>query len=86
MQRSSVNKVILVGHLGNKPEGRYTPSGTSTASFSLATNETWIDSDSQKQEKTEKEKKNGEGASGILSQFIDQSLHIFLIFSKSKIC
>ena len=53
MQKSSVNKVILVGHIGNKPEGRYTPSGTSTASFSLATNESWIDSDNEKQERTE---------------------------------
>ena len=53
MQKSSVNKVILVGHIGNKPEGRYTPSGSSTASFSLATNESWIDSDNEKQERTE---------------------------------
>ena len=53
MQRNSINKVILVGHIGNKPEGRYTPSGTSTASFSLATNESWIDSDKGKQERTE---------------------------------
>jgi len=53
MQKSSVNKVILVGHIGNKPEGRYTPSGTSTASFSLATNESWIDSENKKHERTE---------------------------------
>ena len=53
MQKSSVNKVILVGHIGNKPEGRYTPSGTSTSSFSLATNESWIDSENEKQERTE---------------------------------
>ena len=53
MQRNSINKVILIGHIGNKPEGRYTPSGTSTASFSLATNESWIDSEKKKQEKTE---------------------------------
>ena len=53
MQKSSVNKVILVGHIGNKPEGRYTPSGTSTATFSLATNESWIDSDKEKKEHTE---------------------------------
>ena len=53
MQKSSVNKVILVGHIGNKPEGRYTPSGTSTASFSLATNESWIDNDKEKKEHTE---------------------------------
>ena len=53
MQKSSVNKVILVGHIGNKPEGRYTPAGTSTVSFSLATNESWIDSEKEKQERTE---------------------------------
>ena len=53
MQKSSVNKVILVGHIGNKPEGRYTPSGTSTASFSLATNEVWIDNNKEKKERTE---------------------------------
>ena len=53
MQKSSVNKVILIGHIGNKPEGRYTPSGTSTASFSLATNESWIDNEKEKQERTE---------------------------------
>ena len=53
MQKSSVNKVIIVGHIGNKPEGRYTPSGTSTASFSLATNESWIDNEKEKKEHTE---------------------------------
>ena len=49
----SVNKVILIGHLGAKTEGRYTPQGVSTASFSLATNETWVGSDKQKHEHTE---------------------------------
>ena len=53
MQKSSVNKVILVGHIGNKPEGRYTSNGISTASFSLATNETWVGIDNKKQERTE---------------------------------
>ena len=53
LQKSRVNKVILVGHIGNKPEGRYTPAGTSTANFSLATNESWIDSDKEKKERTE---------------------------------
>ncbi len=53
MQRSSINKVIVVGRIGNKPEGRYTPSGTSTARFSVATNESWMDSDNNRQEHTE---------------------------------
>ena len=53
MQKSSVNKVILVGHIGNKPEGRYTPSGISTATFSVATNETWIDSEKERKDHVE---------------------------------
>ena len=53
MQKTSVNKIILVGHIGNKPEGRYTPSGVSTANFSVATNETWLDSENKRQDRTE---------------------------------
>ena len=53
MQRNSINKVILIGHIGNKPEGRYTPSGTSTASFSLATNESWKNKDGEYEDRTE---------------------------------
>lgn len=49
----SVNKIILIGHLGAKPEGRYTPQGISTASFSMATNEIWYDSEKNKHEHTE---------------------------------
>jgi single-strand DNA-binding protein len=49
----SVNKVILLGRLGQNPEVRHTPSGASVANFSLATNETWMDKNGQKQERTE---------------------------------
>lgn len=36
-----INKVILVGNLGQKPEIRYTPSGVAVATFSVATTERW---------------------------------------------
>jgi len=49
----SVNKVILVGRLGQNPEVRYTPSGAAVANFSVATNESWSDKNGQKQERTE---------------------------------
>ncbi len=49
----SVNKVILVGRLGQNPELRYTPSGAAVANFSVATNESWTDKQGQKQERTE---------------------------------
>ena len=53
MNSGSINKVILIGHLGADPEVRYTQSGLLTASFSLATNEKYIDSDGNEQKTTE---------------------------------
>ena len=49
----SVNKVILVGHLGKDPEVKYTPSGTPVAKFTLATNERFKDKDGNWQDRTE---------------------------------
>lgn len=49
-----VNKVILIGNLGNDPEVRYTPNGTAVTTISLATSETWKDKQSgETQERTE---------------------------------
>jgi len=53
MAGRGVNKVILVGNLGGDPELRTTPGGTSVATFTLATNETWNDKDGTRQERTE---------------------------------
>ena len=41
-----VNKVILVGNLGQKPDMKYTQSNTEVANLSLATSESWKDKDS----------------------------------------
>lgn len=53
MYKNSYNKVILVGHLGGAPEGRYTKSGRSTSVFSVATNESWKQPDGSFAEHTE---------------------------------
>ncbi len=53
MGRGSVNKVILIGHLGADPEIRYTADGTPVATFRLATNETWMGKNGQREERTE---------------------------------
>lgn len=50
---ASVNKVILVGHLGRDPEGKYLPSGEMVANFSMATTESWKDKSGEKKEETE---------------------------------
>lgn len=49
----SVNKVILLGRLGQTPELKYLPNGTAVAQLSLATTEKWTGKDGQKQERTE---------------------------------
>ncbi len=49
----SINKVILIGRLGQEPELKYTPSGAAVCNFSLATSESWTDKSGQKQERTE---------------------------------
>ncbi len=50
---AGINKVILVGNLGADPEIRYAPSGTAVANFRLATSETRVNKDGQKETKTE---------------------------------
>ena len=49
-----VNKVILIGNLGQDPEVRFMPSGSPVANLRVATTDTWTDKQSgQKQERTE---------------------------------
>ena len=49
-----VNKVTLIGNLGNDPEVRYSGNGNAVANVSLATAESWRDKDSgEQQERTE---------------------------------
>ena len=43
MANRGINRVILVGHLGQDPEVRYMPNGNAVANFSVATSESWKD-------------------------------------------
>jgi len=49
-----INKVILVGNLGQDPETRYMPSGGAVTNLSIATSESWKDKETGEQkERTE---------------------------------
>ena len=51
---ASVNKVILVGHIGADPESRFAPSGDAICNIRIATSETWKDKNTgEKKEATE---------------------------------
>ena len=53
MASRGVNKVILVGNLGNDPETRYMPSGGAVTNITVATSESWKDKQTgQPQERT----------------------------------
>ena len=48
-----MNRVTLMGRVGQDPELKYTPGGTAVANFSVATSKKWTDKNGQKQEKSE---------------------------------
>lgn len=51
---AGINKVIIVGHLGNAPEMRTMPNGEQVANISVATSESWTDKNSgEKKTQTE---------------------------------
>jgi single-strand DNA-binding protein len=51
---AGVNKVILVGNLGNDPDMKYMPSGDAVTTISIATSESWKDKQTgERREKTE---------------------------------
>ena len=54
MASRGVNKVILVGNVGNEPEVRYMPNGNAVANISVATSDSWKDKNTgDQQERTE---------------------------------
>ena len=50
---ASINRVMLIGNLGAKPELKFLPSGQAVCELRLATNEKYTDKNDQKQERTE---------------------------------
>lgn len=50
---ASVNKVLIIGNVGQDPETRYLPSGDAVTNISVATTEAWKDKDGKKNEHTE---------------------------------
>lgn len=75
----SINKVTLLGRLGQNPELKYTPNGVAVCSFTVATNENWSDKNGQKQERTEWHKIIVWGKLGELcSQYLTQGRQVYL--------
>jgi len=75
-----VNKVFLIGNLGQDPEVRFMPSGNPVANFSLATTDTWTDKQSgQRQERTEWHRCNAFGKlAEIIQQYVKKGSKVYV--------
>lgn len=77
----SVNKVILVGNVGQDPEIRSTSDGREIASFSLATTESWKDKTTgEKKDKTEWHRivVFSQGLVGIIKNYVKKGSKLYL--------
>ena len=77
---AGINKVILVGNLGAKPEVKYASNGNAISNLSVATSESWTDkSTGQKQEKTEWHRVSLFGKiAEIAGQYLDKGSKIYI--------
>ena len=77
----SLNKVLLIGRLGNDPEVRSTQDGRTVVNFSIATSETWKDKNTnERKEKTEWHRVVvfNEGLSKIIQQYVKKGSRIYI--------
>ncbi|KAA0446013.1 MAG: single-stranded DNA-binding protein [Candidatus Thioglobus sp.] len=77
---AGINKVILIGNLGQKPEVKYGASGTAMANLSVATSESWKDKNTgEKQEKTEWHRVSLFGKlAEIAGQYLDKGSKVYV--------
>lgn len=77
---AGINKVILVGNLGAKPEVKYSSSGNAMANLSVATSEFWTDKNTgQKQDRTEWHRVSLFGKlAEIAGQYLDKGSKVYV--------
>jgi single-strand DNA-binding protein len=80
-----LNKVTLIGNLGNDPEIRTTPGGSKVAQFSLATSRQWNSASGEKQEKTEWHKcvawnqgQRGTGLADVIERYVKKGDKLYV--------
>lgn len=78
---SSVNKVILIGNLGNDPEVRQLPSGGKVVNMSVATSERWKDkATGEQREKTEWHRVTifSDGLAGVAEKYLRKGSKVYI--------
>tara|TARA_B100000575_G_scaffold248746_1_gene214804 strand:+ start:125 stop:583 length:459 start_codon:yes stop_codon:yes gene_type:complete len=77
----SLNKVLLIGRLGNDPEIKQMTNGKNVARLSVATSETWKDKNSgERKEKTEWHRVVifNEGLVGVVQQYLKKGSQVYI--------
>lgn len=75
----SLNKVMLIGNVGNEPEIRTTAGGKRVAKFSVATNRSYTDRSGQQQDKTEWHRCTAwERIAEIIEQYVHKGDRIYI--------
>ena len=78
---SSLNKVMLIGNVGNDPDIKSMPSGDKVANFSVATSESWKDkATGEKKEKTEWHRVVvfNKGLVGVIESYVKKGSKIYI--------
>ena len=76
---SNLNRVQLIGYLGQDPEVTYTAIGTARTTFSVATSQRWKDADGQVQEATEWTRCVAWGAlAEVCAQYVAKGGHVYV--------
>ncbi len=74
----AVNKVILIGNLGQEPELRYTGSGTAVCNMRLATNESYTNQDGEEVTQTEWHNVVAWGRLGeVCNEYLDKGSQVY---------
>lgn len=76
---AGLNRVTIIGNLGQKPELKYIPSGQPVCNFSVAVNEQWKSKDGEKQERTEWFRVQAWGKLGEnCAQYLDKGRQVYI--------
>jgi len=76
---SSVNKVIILGNVGQDPETRHLENGNQVSHITVATTESWKDKEGKKQETTEwHDVELWNGLSKIVDQYVKKGDKIYI--------
>lgn len=79
----SLNKVMLIGNVGNDPEIRVTPNGSKVAQLNLATTRTWNGPGGDRQEKTEWHRcvlwnVKGSGLADVVERYVKKGDRLYI--------